>query len=124
MDYAHINTDLDVENKYPKLVRDKLTKRVADDGKHAEYFTAASGRESLKFIKTKLVEEATEFKHAKSTNHALEELADVLEVIDSALAALGSSHKELTQIKLSKKHGRGGLNNRIIMKSAAITKNN
>ena len=79
MNYTHTNTDIDAENEYPKLVRDRIPERVATDGKYAEYFTADLGQESLAFIKAKLVEEATEFKHAKSTNHALEELADVLE---------------------------------------------
>ena len=94
---------------YEKLVRDRIPeildakgvpyeKRVADD---AEYRT--------ELIK-KLVEEANEFAEAG----AVEELADVLEVV-AALRALPEYH-DVESVREQKAIERGGFSDRIILK--------
>lgn len=94
---------------YEKLVRDKIPefldmkgvsyeKRIADD---AEYRT--------ELIK-KLVEESQEFAEAG----AIEELADVLEVV-SSLRNLGE-YTDVESVRVAKQKERGGFEKRIILK--------
>ncbi len=95
--------------KYNKLVRDKIPeildykgivyeKRIAEDDEYKE-----------ELIK-KLAEEVKEFEADKSS----EELADILEVIES-LKEL-SEYKNVESIRFKKLAERGGFKNRFILK--------
>ncbi|MGE7623919.1 hypothetical protein ACQKMD_12930 [Viridibacillus sp. NPDC096237] len=60
-------------------------------------------------------EEALEFKEAAVQKDAVEELADILELVHTALAVYEISYEELEQIRLEKKETRGGFSRGIYL---------
>ncbi len=88
---------------YQKIVRDNIPAIIESSGKAAVYEyvdskTAAAG------LDEKLSEELQEYLES----HALEELADLLEVIHGILYNRGITWDELEAIRLRKKRARGG----------------
>lgn len=94
---------------YEKLVRDKIPELLDAKGVLYEKRIAAHAEYRAELIR-KLVEEAEEFAEAG----AIEELADVLEVVE-ALRAL-PEYADVEQIKAHKQDERGGFTQRIILK--------
>ncbi|MER2119001.1 MAG: nucleoside triphosphate pyrophosphohydrolase [Solibacillus sp.] len=92
---------------YNKLVRDKILEMIESDGLAYNARILESG-ELLKEIKEKMIEEAKEFQSTETDNESLEELADVLELIHTALVTLGRTFEELNEVRLKKKKKRGG----------------
>ncbi|WP_313893414.1 nucleoside triphosphate pyrophosphohydrolase [Psychrobacillus sp.] len=92
---------------YNKLVRDlipqvieksgsKVTTRILDK---SEYLTE---------FKNKLHEEVQEYTDTDNRQDALEELADILEIIHAALSIYEATFEELDKIRVAKKEKRGG----------------
>lgn len=99
---------------YNKLVRDKILEIIEADGL-AYNARILEPHELLKEIKMKMIEEAKEF-HAADTVHAsVEELADVLELVHTALSALGVTYEELEVVRQQKKQIRGGFEKAIFL---------
>lgn len=94
--------------KYNKLVRDKIPEILDKKGVSYEKRIATQEEYKIELIK-KLEEEVNEFKEAGS----MQELADVLEVIES-LKNL-SEYKDVESIRIQKKEERGGFEERIIL---------
>jgi predicted house-cleaning noncanonical NTP pyrophosphatase (MazG superfamily) len=114
MDHTHTETDLDIENQYPKLVRDKIPEMIERDGRTA--ITHVAGQEEyLRYLLSKLIEEATELKHAVGSDHQKEELADVRQVLADLQVALNFSDDEIDKVQASKFAERGGFAERIIL---------
>lgn len=65
---------------YNKLVRDKIPEIIEASGKKANV-RYLRGKEYLKALKNKLVEEANEFLQAETRKQMIEEYADITEVI-------------------------------------------
>lgn len=65
-------------------------------------------------LRDKLVEEVREFLDEPDREAALEELADVLEVIHALAADLGSSAEEVDRIRTAKAAERGAFAERVI----------
>jgi len=105
MKHTHTETDLPIENEFPKLIRDKLPGIIKADSKTIVTHIADD----------KLIEEATELQEAKTPEHQKEELADVREVIIALQEALGVSEGEIVEIQKSKAKERGGFGGRIIL---------
>lgn len=59
-------------------------------------------------IKRKLVEELTEYQETTNNEDAIEELADLLELIYAVLPMHGSTMEELDKVRLDKREKRGG----------------
>lgn len=59
-------------------------------------------------IKHKLIEELTEYQETTINKDAIEELADLLELIYAVLPMHGSSMEELEKVRLRKSEKRGG----------------
>ncbi|RTK94986.1 phosphoribosyl-ATP pyrophosphohydrolase [Candidatus Saccharibacteria bacterium] len=114
MKHTHTETDLPIENQYPKLVRDNIPVMIERDGKTATTHIAGE-EEYVSFLLAKLVEEATELKNAVDSDHRQEEIADVREVLGAIQAALGFSEDELREVQASKLAERGGFAGRIIL---------
>ena len=114
MKHTHTETDLPIENQYPKLVRDGIPSMIERDGKAAITHTA-EGDEYVSFLLTKLIEEATELKNAASLDHQKEEIADVREVLGAIQVALGLREKEVLAIQSSKFEERGGFSGRTVL---------
>ncbi|MEK7086344.1 MAG: nucleoside triphosphate pyrophosphohydrolase [Patescibacteria group bacterium] len=94
---------------YNKLVRNKIPEMLNAKGVSYEKRIASPEEYKRELIK-KLTEEVAEFSEAGDP----EELADVLEVIES-LRDL-PEYKDVETLRLKKREERGGFNDRIILK--------
>lgn len=88
-----------VRNGIPSIIaldRKKYTMNVLDTAQHEEE------------IKRKLEEELKEYQQASSNEEAIEELADLLELIYAVLPLHNSTIEELEKVRLAKREKRGG----------------
>ena len=97
--------------KYHKLVRDRIPEIIENQGKTC-VTEVLSQAEYLEMLDLKLNEELAEYQESKS----LEELADLLEVMESVVNARGYTWQQLTEIRDEKRQKRGGFENRILLK--------
>ncbi|WP_342599197.1 nucleoside triphosphate pyrophosphohydrolase [Psychrobacillus sp. FSL H8-0483] len=92
---------------YNKLVRDLIPQVIEKSG--SKFFTRVlDPSEHLIEIKNKLHEEVKEFAETDNRQDALEELADILELIHAALPIHEATYEELEKIRIAKKEKRGG----------------
>jgi len=96
--------------KYNKLVRDRIPELIKKKGKTASTHIA-NNKEYWEKLKIKLREEVDEF----LGDNSLEEMADILEVIDSIKEIKNFNEEELQSLKLKKLQERGGFKSRIIL---------
>ncbi|SPF04344.1 nucleoside triphosphate pyrophosphohydrolase [Streptomyces sp. MA5143a] len=97
---------------YGKLVRDRIPQIIREDGSEPVTYTA-SPEEYRNRLRDKLGEEIAEFLEADDAK-ALEELADVLEVVHALAADLGIDMDHLEKIRQAKANERGGFANRVV----------
>ncbi len=97
---------------YNKLVRDKIPQIITSTGNTC-VTEILNTEDYLKHLDTKLSEELAEYQESK----ALEELADLLEVMHAVVTARGSSWQELGAIRENKKAKRGAFEERILLVS-------
>ena len=98
--------------KVDKLIRDKAPDIATSKG--IEIFNRVMGQEEyLKRLKGKLLEETKEVLEAKTPKEAVEELADLLEVMRSLSEALGFSFEEIEAAREQKREEQGGFEERI-----------
>lgn len=99
---------------YNKLVRDQILKIISQTGK--EFSSRVLNEdEYILEIKKKLEEELTEYNEAKTNEEAIEELADILELIHAATKIHGFSFEELEEIRKAKAEKRGAFEKRIFL---------
>ncbi|MCH7322615.1 nucleoside triphosphate pyrophosphohydrolase [Solibacillus sp. MA9] len=99
---------------YNKLVRDKILEIIEAD-ELAYNARKLEHNELLYEVKAKMIEEAKEFHTANTTHESVEELADVLELVHTALSALGVTFEELEVVRQQKKEKRGGFEKAIYL---------
>ena len=92
-----------MNKSYHKLVRDRIPEIIEADGKACTWETL-SQEEYLSLLDEKLNEELAEYQESKS----LEELADLLEVIQSVVRIRGWTLEQLEQLRADKAARRGG----------------
>ena len=92
---------------YNKLVRDRIPQIIEQSNKKFTTRTLEPS-EHLTEIKKKLEEEVQEFQETTNAQDALEELADILELIHAALPIHGATYEELEKVRMAKKEKRGG----------------
>lgn len=97
-----------------KLVRDHIPQIIKKTGKAFSTDILPKEEYSIE-IKKKLDEELTEYNEAKTNAEALEELADILELIHAATKIHGSSFEQLEEIRKEKAEKRGGFEKRIFL---------
>ena len=95
----------------PKLVRDRVPDLIRSRGEIAET-TVLGARDYTTALLDKLVEEAVELRLAEPGQH-IEELADVWEVLTTAVEQLGFSMAEVEQAATFKRVVRGGFAERL-----------
>jgi len=98
--------------KAEKLVRNKTNERLAAKNVFMKYHIA-NIEEYQKLLGLKLIEEATEVAVAKNTDEIINELADVLEVVHSILAAYNLSFQTVEASRQEKLKTRGSFDDRI-----------
>ncbi|MEK4081445.1 nucleoside triphosphate pyrophosphohydrolase [Solibacillus sp. FSL K6-1126] len=92
---------------YNKLVRDLIPQIIEKSG--SKFTTRIlQSSEYLTEIKKKLEEEVHEYQKTTNNQEALEELADILELIHAALPIHEATFEDLEKIRVAKKEKRGG----------------
>lgn len=99
---------------YNKLVRDRIPEVIKRTGKTFNT-TILTQEEYIKELKKKSYEELEEYMESKNDEEALEELADVLEILHAFAAVHGSSINEVEEIRKKKAEKRGGFQERIFL---------
>jgi predicted house-cleaning noncanonical NTP pyrophosphatase (MazG superfamily) len=102
---------------YNKLVRDKIPEIIARGGK-AYSVRTLSDEEYRVELRTKLSEELEEYlQEAKVGNdqNAVEELADLLELIYALSTVHASSPEELEQVRAQKAEKRGAFKDKLFL---------
>ncbi|EPY7708305.1 nucleoside triphosphate pyrophosphohydrolase [Bacillus pacificus] len=99
---------------YNKLVRDNILEIIKAEGLSYNARTLTSD-ELLVEVKAKMIEEAHEFMEAVEKKEAIEELADILELIHASLESYGVDFEELEEIRKEKKEKRGGFEKAIYL---------
>ena len=99
---------------YNKLVRDRIPFIISSQGKECRTRILDS-EEYTEELKVKLNEEVEEYTKADNDQEALEELADMLEVIRALAEAHGSTWAELENIRADKVEARGGFQERVYL---------
>lgn len=95
---------------YDKLVRDRIPEIIEASGKKPVTRVADDG-EYKSYLRQKLVEEVEEYMDSGNP----EELADIMEVITALGRASGVPFDALLDMADSKRHSRGGFNDKIIL---------
>lgn len=99
---------------YNKLVRDRILEIIEADG--LQYNARIlEPQELLVEVKAKIIEEAKEFHKTVNVQEGIEELADLLELIHTAINAVGVSFEDLEGIREQKKAKRGGFDKAIYL---------
>lgn len=97
-----------------KLVRDLIPQVIEKTG--TEFSTRILSEDEYTIeLKKKLNEEFKEYKEAKTNEEAVEELADILELLHAAVKTHGSSFEQLEEVRKSKAEKRGGFEKRIFL---------
>ena len=98
---------------YNKLVRDKIPEIIIAAGKEPETRIARDS-EFKELLKSKLLEEANEYIESNDP----EELADILEVLQTVALAHNMKWSEVEEMASKKRNERGGFSEGIVLVSA------
>jgi predicted house-cleaning noncanonical NTP pyrophosphatase (MazG superfamily) len=99
---------------YNKLVRDKIPQIIESKGK--KLLTKVLNNEDyIKYLKEKAYEELDEYCAAETDGEAVEELADLLEVIRALAKHHGSSIEEVEAVRKDKAEKRGGFQEKLFL---------
>lgn len=99
---------------YNKLIRDRILKIIEREGKTYDMEILSKERHEEE-IKAKLTEEVQEYQATQNDHDALEELADILELIHAALPLHNATYEQLEEARLTKKENRGGFDKGIYL---------
>ncbi|WP_087972053.1 nucleoside triphosphate pyrophosphohydrolase [Oceanobacillus rekensis] len=100
---------------YNKLVRDRIPEIIENSGKDCKTDTLNQDRYILE-LKKKVLEEVEEYQRAATKEDALEELADLLELINTLVKDVhGSSMEELEKIRLDNAEQRGSYEEKVFL---------
>ncbi|GMO01661.1 MAG: nucleoside triphosphate pyrophosphohydrolase [Bacillales bacterium] len=99
---------------YNKLVRDRIPEIIQADGKT---FTTRvlEEKEYREELRKKAHEELQEYMNASDDETALEELADLLEIMHALAKCHGASIERVEQIRAEKAEKRGGFEEKIFL---------
>lgn len=112
----HFETNLEIEEEYPKLVRDKIPELIKKwKGRTPETRFLQEDREYEAFLFKKLIEEANELVSTNDEEHLKEEIVDVMEVLDEILKLQKISLEEIRSGQEEKREERGGFQKRILI---------
>ncbi|MCF7817472.1 MAG: nucleoside triphosphate pyrophosphohydrolase [Kiritimatiellales bacterium] len=114
VEILHPFKNLNEKREFNKLVRDKIPEFIESFGELVEV-KELEGAELLIALREKLVEEAFEVLDSADYRSLLEELADVVEIIDSILKLIDESDEELEHVRKEKRKKRGGFDKGLIL---------
>lgn len=97
-----------------KLVRDRIPEIIESTGK--QFSTRImENDEYIKELKKKSFEELEEYINAENDPDAIEELADLLEIIHALAECHGSSIEKVEEVRQKKAEKRGGFKEKILL---------
>ncbi|MGG3842215.1 nucleoside triphosphate pyrophosphohydrolase [Anoxybacillus kestanbolensis] len=99
---------------YNKLVRDLIPKVIEEAGKTFTTRTL-SDEEYRQELRKKAFEELEEYMNASDDVTAVEELADLLEIIHALAACHGTTIEQVEAVRASKAEQRGGFKEKIFL---------
>ncbi|MBQ4870160.1 nucleoside triphosphate pyrophosphohydrolase [Priestia megaterium] len=99
---------------YNKLVRDRIPEIIQELGEEC-LVEVLTEHDYLKELQKKGEEELKEYLAASNSKEAIEELADLLEVIYGLAQCHGFSIKELETVRQSKKDKKGAFDKRLFL---------
>lgn len=99
---------------YNKLIRDRIPEIIEMSGKTLTS-RILNDEEYLVEINAKMHEELAEYEAAESNEDAIEELADLLELIHAAAEIYDTTFEELEKVRADKAMKRGGFEERIFL---------
>jgi predicted house-cleaning noncanonical NTP pyrophosphatase (MazG superfamily) len=99
---------------YNKLVRDRIPEIIDKTGKTLTS-RILSTEEYIEALRKKSYEELEEYMNASDNDSALEELADLLEIIHALAEVHGSTADEVEKIRVRKAEERGGFKEKIFL---------
>lgn len=99
---------------YNKLVRDLIPQVIKSTGKECRT-RILDEEEYKKELVIKLKEESEEYFSAKGPEEALEELADMLEIIRALATVHGATWEQLEALRRKKAEARGGFQERVYL---------
>jgi predicted house-cleaning noncanonical NTP pyrophosphatase (MazG superfamily) len=99
---------------YNKLVRDKIPQIIESKGKKFS-IKVLNDEDYIKYLKEKAYEELDEYCAAETDGEAMEELADLLEVIQALAKHHGSSIEEVEAVRIDKAEKRGGFQEKVFL---------
>ncbi|WP_144656241.1 nucleoside triphosphate pyrophosphohydrolase [Bacillus tropicus] len=99
---------------YNKLIRNKIPQIIKNNGKTLTTRILPED-EYIKEICKKTQEELTEYLEVDTTEHKLEELSDLLELINALAEHEGSTLEEINNIRKKKAEERGGFSDRVFL---------
>ena len=97
-----------------KLVRDKIPQIIKDSGK-SPTTKILNEKEYITELRKKSQEELQEYLTAETDEEALEELADLLEIIHALAKVHGSTIEEVDKIRVEKAEKRGGFSDKVFL---------
>ncbi|WP_226682879.1 nucleoside triphosphate pyrophosphohydrolase [Sutcliffiella horikoshii] len=99
---------------YNKLVRDKIPQIIEESGK--KYTSEIlDDTDYIKYLKIKSYEELDEYCAAQLNEEAVEELADILEVLHALANYHGFTMEEVEKFRKEKSEKRGGFQGQIFL---------
>ncbi|KGX91721.1 nucleoside triphosphate pyrophosphohydrolase [Pontibacillus marinus] len=99
---------------YNKLVRDLIPNIIEQSGKGYK-IEVLSEKEYINELQKKLQEEVDEYREAIEGQDAIEELADILELMKALAEKHGSSIDEVEKVRKEKAEKRGAFNNKVFL---------
>ena len=99
---------------YNKLVRDRIPERIRESGKSCTV-TILEQEAYIAELRKKLREETDEYARSESDSEALEELADILELLHALSRVHKGSPEQLEQIRAQKAEERGGFEKAVFL---------
>lgn len=97
-----------------KLVRDRIVEIIEASGRSCTWRVLGDAEYEAE-LKRKLGEEVQEFLEAEGKDAAVEELADVLEVVFALAEGMGVSVEDVMRVRERKAEERGGFGGRVYL---------
>ncbi|MCM3704669.1 MULTISPECIES: nucleoside triphosphate pyrophosphohydrolase [Cytobacillus] len=99
---------------YNKLVRDRIPEVITRNGKTCST-RILDNEEYIEELKKKSFEELEEYVKAQTDEEAMEELADILEILHALAKVHGSTIRDVDDIRKSKVEKRGGFRDKVFL---------
>ncbi len=100
--------------KYNKLIRDKILEIIRAAGERP-YWRILNGKEYLREIKKKILEEVKELIGAKDKKGIIDEIVDIQELTDALISETGLTKSEIKKQQKIKNKKRGGFKKRLFL---------